>query len=554
LIKLIGDKIILKKSSKLTISSFFIVLLICLPIIIIFSQIFTQNSDIWIHLTNTVLKEYIFNTFYIMIGVGIITFILGFTTAYLTSLYNFSYSRFFNYALVLPFALPTYIVAFIYAGMFDMTGSITTFFLNIFNTNISNIDFFDIMSIEGAIIVMSLVLYPYVYLTVKLYLSFESSAVINASKSMGISSYKIFYKVILPICRPAIIAGISLAIMEAISDFGVVDYYGVSTFVTGIFRTWFGMGSIQDACKLASLLIIFIFLIIFLEKLQRRNIKYKSSGKDFIPIYKTKLKGYKNILAFIICIIPFFFGFILPFMQMSYWFILSYKDIIDDQFLYILLNTIFLASISAFIIVILALLLTYNLKRKHTKTTNILVQISKLGYSIPGAVIAIGVLVLFSYIDNILIDSIKFLFNININLLLTGSIIAMIFGYIVRFISICINNYESTFSNIPSSYYNASKSMGINEKNTFKKVFSPLIKNTSYIAFLMIFIEVIKELPLSMILRPFNYDTLAIRSYELTQQGQIVESAVPSMFIVIFSMISIIFLISKTKKAYDNGL
>ena len=538
----------LKHISKLTISSVFTTLLICIPAIIVLSYIFTPSSDVWLHLKDTVLKEYIYNTLYIMLGVGVLTILIGFTTAYITTMYQFSFNNFFNYALILPFAIPTYIVAFIYAGMFDMTGTITTFLLHLFGTKISEINFYDIMSIEGAILVMSFVLYPYVYLITKTYLKAESSSVIEASKTMGLSSWKIFYKVIIPISRPAIIAGAILAVMEAVSDFGVVEYYGVSTFVTGIFRTWFGMGSVEDASKLAAILMIFIFSLIFCERFQRRNKNYKSSGKDFKPITKIKLKGFKNALAVTACFIPFLLGFLLPFIQMCFWFILSYEEIIDEEFLLLLKQTIFVSISSALLITILALLFVYNVKRKKTLLTDNLVQITKLGYSIPGAVIAVGILIAFSFFDNYIIDFFKTYFNINTKLIIGGTIAALIFGYVVRFSAIAINNYESAFSNIPSSYYDASKTLGAKETRIFTKIFAPLLKNSTYIAFILIFIEIIKELPLTMILRPFNFDTLAVRTYELTQQGQIVESSVPSIFIVFLGIISVLLLAKNLNK------
>jgi iron(III) transport system permease protein len=477
-----------------------------------------------------------------MFGVGILTAILGFSTAYVTSLYTFTFSGFFHYALILPFAIPTYIMAFIYGGMFDITGSVTTFILDLLGKNLNEVVFFDIMSIEGAIIIMSLVLYPYVYLTCKTYLSFESASVIEASKTFGLSNFQILKKVIIPISRPAIIAGVTLAVMEAVADFGVMDYFGVSTFVTGIFRAWFGMGSIEDAAKLASILMTFVFLIIILEKLQRRNKVYKSSGKDFRPIEKVKLEGFKNVFAFIICFIPFFFGFLLPFIQLCFWFAISYEEIIDEDFLILLYQTLFLAISAASIITALSLLFVYNSRKNKDKTSSWLNQLVKMAYTIPGAVVAVGVLSFFAILD-------KYVFDIFSNTyIISGSLIAVVFGYAVRFMAIGINNYESGFSKIPSSYDDAAATFNIGDFKTFVKVYIPLIKNSAYAAFIVIFIEVIKELPLTMILRPFNYDTLAVRALELTHQAQIIESSVPSMFIILIGMISIILLAKNMNK------
>lgn len=483
-----------------------------------------------------------------MLGVGLMTTAIGFSTAYITTMYKFTFSSFFHYALILPFAIPTYIVAFIYAGMFDMTGSVTTFFLDLIGKKVHEVDFYDIMSIEGAIIVMSLVLYPYVYLITKTYLRAESASVIDAAKTMGLTPWQTFYKVVLPLSRPAIVAGAILAVMEAVSDFGVVDYYGVSTFVTGIFRTWFGMGSVEDASKLAAMLMTFIFLLIFLERFQRRNKRYKSSGKDFKPISKTQLRGSKNIFAFITCFLPFFFGFLLPFIQMCFWFSISYEEIIDEDFFTLLKQTLFIAVGSGVLITALALLFVYNARRTKTKTTDNIAQVAKLGYSIPGAVIAVGILIAFSLLDNTIIYIFETYFEINPGLIVGGTIAAVVFGYTVRFIAIAINNYESGFSKIPTTYDDAVKTLSVSEKRGFTHVFAPLLKNATFAGFIMVFIEIIKELPLTMILRPFNFDTLAVRSYELTQQGQVVESSVPSMFIVILGIMSVLLLAKNMSK------
>ncbi len=495
------------------------------------------STSNWEHLKDTVLSEYIFNSLYIMIGVAFLTSIIGFSTAYITTMYSFTFSKFYHYALILPFAIPTYIMSYIYAGIFDITGSFTMFILDLLGkNNVSEIYFMDIMSIEGAIIVMSLVLYPYVYLISKTYLMSQSSSIINASKTMGFTSWQIFIKVIIPISRPAIVAGTILAVMEAVADFGVVDYYGVSTFVTGIFKTWYGMGSIEDASRLAGMLMFFIFLLIILERIQRRNKIYTSNSKDFVPISKIKLKGKKNIFAFILCFIPVFFGFILPFVQMTYWFVLSYKDIIDEDFIIVVLQTLSLGISGALLITILAFMFVYNVRIHKNKLSYILSQIVKLGYSIPGAIIAVGVLSFISLIDGFF------------DILLTGSILAIIFAYCVRFLAISINNYESGFTKIPKSYDDACTTMNLKESSKLKKIIFPLIKNSALASFIIVFIEIIKELPLTMILRPFNFDTLSGRTYELIAQDQIYESSVPSMFIVILGIVLVLILAKKMIK------
>ncbi len=521
-------------------SSVFLTLLISIPMITVFVYLFAFNTPNWEHIKETVLFDYAKNTLYVMIGVGTLTTILGFTTAYLVSLYEFSFSRFFQYGLILPFAIPTYIIAFIYNGMFGITGSITQFFLDLLGKNLTEVPYYDIQSLSGVIFVVSLVLYPYVYLVCRTYLSFESSSIIDAAKTLNLNAWQSFYKLILPISRPAIIAGATLAVMEAISDFGAMDYFGVSTFVTGIFRTWEGMGSVEDASKLASILMTFLFLVILMERFQRRDKNYKSSGKDFKPICKTKLKGFKNFLSFFACFLPFFLGFLLPFVQLVDWFIISYETIIDEDFMNLLFKTLKLGIFSSVIITTIALLLTYTLRVNKDKISASSVQITKLGYSIPGAVVAVGMLSFFGMINNYL------------DILVTGTVFTVIFGYTVRFIAISINNFEAGFNRIPNSYDDVVNISEVERFRSFKVVFLPLLKNSAFASFVVVFIEVIKELPLTMVLRPFNYDTLATRAYELSEQSQVIESSVPAMFIILAGILSVVLLTRNLNKV-QNG-
>ncbi len=530
----------MKNFSFLKLSSVFLTLLISIPMITIFVYLFAFDTPNWEHIKNTVLFEYASNTLYVMIGVGVLTTIIGFSTAYLVSLYEFSFSKFFQYGLILPFAIPTYIMAFIYNGMFGITGSITQFFLDLMDKNLSEVPYYDIQSLSGVIFVVSLVLYPYVYLVCRTYLSFESSSIIDAAKTLNLNAWQSFYKLILPISRPAIIAGATLAVMEATSDFGAMDYFGVSTFVTGIFRTWEGMGSVEDASKLASILMTFLFIVILLERFQRRNKNYKSSGKDFKPIEKTKLKGFKNFLAFMACFLPFFLGFLLPFVQLVYWFVISYEEIINEDFINLLLKTLQLGIMASVLITAIALLLTYSFRVNKDKISASSIQISKLGYSIPGAVVAVGILSFFGMINNYL------------DILVTGTVITVIFGYTVRFIGISINNFEAGFNRIPSSYDDVVSITNTSRFRSFKTIFLPLLKNSAFASFIVVFIEVIKELPLTMVLRPFNYDTLAIRAYELSEQSQVIESSVPAMFIILVGILSVVLLTRNLNKV-ENG-
>ncbi len=512
--------------------------------ITIFAYLFAFDTPNWEHIKNNLLFDYALNTIYVMIGVGILTTIIGFSTAYLVSLYEFSFSKFFQYGLILPFAIPAYIMAFIYNGMFGITGSVTNFILEFLDKKLTDLPYADIQSLPGVIFVVSLVLYPYVYLVCRTYLGFESASIIDAAKTLNLSAWQSFYKLVLPISRPAIIAGATLAVMEATSDFGAMDYFGVSTFVTGIFRTWEGMDSVEDASKLASIFMSFLFFLILLERFQRRNKNYKSSGKDFKPIAKIKLKGSKNILAFSACFLPFFLGFLLPFIQLIYWFAISYEQIIDDDFINLLIKTLKLGIGSSFLITLFALFVTYALRVNKDKLSAISVQMAKLGYSIPGAVVAVGILTFFTFLNN----GFEYF---DIDFVLSGTIVAVFFGYLVRFIAISISNFEAGFNRIPNSYDDAAQMSNIGRFRSFRIIFLPLLKNSAFASFVIVFIEVIKELPLTMILRPFNYDTLATRAYELSEQSQVIESSVPAMFIVLVGILSVVLLTRNLK--VENG-
>jgi len=542
----------MKEYKKLLFFSFLLALIVAVPALIILAHIFVPSSQTWRHLEKTVLFLYAKNSLYIMLSVGFFTALIGFSTAWLTSIYDFRFCKFLQYGLILPFAFPTYIAGYIYSGMLGLNGSITHFILRLLGKKIYEVNFHDIMSLSGAIFVMSFVLYPYVYIVSKAYLKSESGAIIDASKSLGLNMTQIFFKVILPLARPAIVAGLILSVMESVSDYGMMTYYGVSTFVTGIFRTWLGAGSLDDASKLASILMIVVFALIYLEKTQRKNIKYKSSGKDYRPLVKIKLKGFKAFLAFGICFVPFFLGFLLPFVQMCYWFLISYKEIINASFEGIFYNTFFLALFSAFIITMLGLFFVYAIRRTNLRISEFFTSIVKLGYSIPGAVTAVGILSFLAFFDNTLYEYLKNHFGYAIPFLLGGTIFALVFGYSVRMLAISINYFESGFEGIPKSYDDAGKTMNFSGLNMLKKIFIPLLKSSIFASFIIVFIEVVKELPLTMILRPFNFNTLAVETFVLTGQAQIIESAVPAMFIVLLGILSVILLAKNMIKEQDE--
>lgn len=512
--------------------------ILLLPVIIIFSYIFAPSTTAWEHLVEYKLFTYIKNTLILMLGSGFLSLLFGTTCAWLTTAYKFPFSKTLEWLLVLPLAYPAYISAYMYGGILGIEGSFTAWFSKTFDLSYDKLWFLDIMSLPGAIFVIASVLYPYVYLSVKASLKQMSQSNLDVAKVYGYSPITIFFKVVLPSQRLSIVAGVSLVMMEAMSDYGAVSYFGVSTFVTGIFRTWFGMGDLTQATKLASMLMVFVFILLFLENWQRKSKNYSSNSKGFRPITKVKLKNTHAFLAFFICLLPFAFGFIIPSIKMLQWFFISYMDVIDSEYITLCINTFKLAFFATLSTTFLGFILVYLSRFFKTKLSGIFLQISKLGYAVPGAVIGVGILTLLGFLTNIS-SNYAYLF-------VGGSVFALVYGYTIRFLAVSAGTFESGYNQISKNYHDISKTFGYWRLETVRKIDLPLLKSTFGSSLIIVFVEVLKELPLTLILRPFNYETLSTRALEFTTQEMLVQCSVPSFSIVLLSIIPVILLINST--------
>ncbi len=475
-----------------------------------------------------------------MLGSGFLSFIFGSTTAYVTELYRFRFSRILEWALVLPLAFPAYIAAYMYGGILGTGGSFTYYLHKTFDISYLKLGFLDVFSLGGAIFVIASVLYPYVYLSMKASLKQMSGSSIDAAKVCGYSPMGIFFKIILPSQRLAIVAGVSLVMMEAMSDYGAVSYLGVSTFVAGIFRTWFGMGDLETAAKLASSLMFLVFVLLFLENYQRRKKSYAPLSKGFRPIQKTKLRGLRGFLAFLICFIPFCCGFLLPGYKMVDWFYLTCMDVLDREFIGLCLNTFKLAVVAALFTSFLGFILVYMNNLKKTRISRAGLQLSKLGYAVPGAVIGVGVLTLLGFFSD---TAEKFGLA---HIFVGGSFVALIYGYGIRFLAVSASSFESGYERVNKSYAEAARIFGYSSFDILKKIDTPLLKSTFGISLIIIFVETLKELPLTLILRPFDFETLSTKALEFSTQEMVLETSVPSMLIVLISLIPVILLIRTT--------
>jgi len=529
-------KNIRQKVNSWGILSFIFTLLVVLPCIFILLHLLDKPNENWYHIKNYLLKDYIIDTFKVVSFTGIFTMTIGITLAWLIAAYEFPFRKFFKWALILPLTIPPYIAAYTYNGIFNYTGIVQRFFREVIKIT-PDPKAFDIMSTKGAIFIFSAFLFPYVYMISRSFLEKQSAALIENARLLGRSSSSIFIRVILPISRGAIVGGTSLAILEVLNDFGVVSYFGVQTFTTAIFNAWFSMGDSSTAVKLASMLMFTVFLVLMSEKWMRGRKKYSyttAKVRDIVPI---KLKGIKAVGAFFYCLTILSIGFIIPLLQLISWSALTYKAILNIKLIGLTFNSIWLAAISAFFIIIISIVISNFCRMNSNWISKIFSKISILGYSIPGAVIAIGVILLMISIDRNMVWLYKAIDPNSKTLVLSTSIFMLTFAYIIRFLAIGYQSIESGFDKIGIRFFEASRTLGYGVTKSFFKVDLPMIKPALISGFALVFVDIVKELLLTLILRPFNFNTLATKTYEYAGDEKIHEAAIPALIIILVSMV-----------------
>jgi len=512
-----------------------IVGLIALPILTIAVKLCNGPGESWEHLTNTVLSDYISNSLFLIIGTTILTLLFGVSSAWVVSRYDFRFRKQLEWLLILPLAIPSYIIAYAYAGMFDYGGAIekVTFGL---------LPKFDVMNITGLIWVLSISLYPYVYVAARTFFLNQSGRLFEASKVLGVGELKALKKLIIPLARPAIIGGLVLVLMEVLNDYGAAKYYGVSTFTTGIFRAWFALEEPETAIYLSALLVTVIFILLGLERWQRNKIGYAISSKTQVPLRRL-IPGVQNkIIIYLVVGIPVFFGFITPLIQLIYWAVLTYKTVLNDGFLSTAIQSFFISLISAVVTVIFALALIYFTKWNRLRLLDYITKIGTLGYAIPGAVIAIGVLIPTLGFDKWLITYVSDNFQTKIGFFINGTILVLVYAYTVRFMAVAHNPIEAVCLKVNKSMSESSKILGQSALKTFFKIELPLIKTGVFGGLVLVFVDVMKELPLTLILKPYQVQTLAVKAYEYASDEQIMEAALPSLLIIATGVLPVILL------------
>ncbi len=527
-------------------------LVLSIPVLTIASFVLQPSSDVWQHLVDTVLFDYIFNSALLMVGVALGTLSMGVICAWLTSLCQFPGKSFFSWALLLPLAMPAYIIAYTYTGMFDFAGPVQTQIRDWTGWGYGDYYFPETRSLGGAIAMLSLVLYPYVYLLARAAFLEQSVCVIEVSRTLGCNVWSSFYRVALPLARPAIVAGLTLALMETLADYGTVSYFGVGVFTTGIFRTWFGMGDSAAAAKLAGILLLFVFTLVVVERGSRKQARYHHTTNRYSRLPEYRLSGLRGAIALLACSLPLFFGFLLRASHLGVGAGDTYVYMVDGSFFEITVNSSFLALIASVLAVFLALILAYAKRILGNPAIIASVRIVATGYAIPGTVIAVGVIIPFGWFDNWLDLLMRERFNISTGLLLSGTLFALIFAYLVRFLAVSIQAVESGLGKIRPSMDEAARSLGYRPMEILFKIHLPLMKGSVLTAILIVFVDVMKELPATLILRPFNFNTLAVRAFELASDERLADSSSAALMIVVVGLLPVI-LLSKSISSSRAG-
>ncbi len=516
-------------------------LLVALPVLSVAANVLAPTQGVWGHLAATVLPTYVLNSLWLMLGVGFGVAVGGVGAAWLVTMCRFPLSRQLEWALLLPMAMPAYVVAYTYTGLFDFAGPVQGALRTLFGWRTARDYWFpEVRSLGGAVLVMASVLYPYVYMLARAAFLEQSVCVMEASRTLGCRPWHAFTRVALPLARPAIAAGIALALMETLNDFGTVHYFAVDTFATGIYRTWMGMGQPAVAAQLGALLMVFVLALILIERQSRGAAKAHHTTNRYRSLPRIPLTGLRAAAALLFCAAPIVLGFLLPGGMLAAW-ALSTPTSLSD-FPHLARNSLLLAGLAGAAAVAMALVLAYAQRMHPTPLVKGAVRLASLGYAIPGSVIAVGTLVPLTALDKAVAGIIERVIGASPGLLLTGSVFALIYAYLVRFLAISTNTVEASLAKVTPSMEAAARTLGLGSVATLRRVHAPLIRGSLLSAALLVFVDVMKELPATLIIRPFNFDTLATRTFTLASDERLADAALPALAIVLVGLVPVVLL------------
>ncbi|WP_214756410.1 iron ABC transporter permease [Exiguobacterium sp. s157] len=513
--------------------SFIALVFIVLPGVVVLVELFAPVNDNWQHIREYLLPTYVRNTLFIMLATGLLTTIIGTSLSWFVTVYDFPFRRFFKWALILPLAIPPYIGGYTYHGILNYTGVIQTTLRNEFGITVDQ-TYFNIMTIQGTVFIFTLFLYPYIYTITRAFLHNQSSSMIENARILGRGSWDIFFTVVIPISRVAIIGGVSLVLMEVLNDYGVVKYFGIQTFSTAIFSTWFGMKDTSSALKLAGTLMILVIAILTMERLVRGRKQFSYATTKVKPLKPRQLTGWHRYAVFGYVATIFAVAFLIPFVQLVAWTVLTFEQVFTAEFFRLVWNTVSVAFIATVIILVFALIIANYTRLFPSNMTRVISKVTTLGYSIPGAAIAIAVITLFLLLDEWVLN-VALALDLGQTFVFRTTLIMLIFAYVIRFLAIGYNSIESGFEKVGKSFTEASRMLGWGTVQTFFRVDIPMIKGAIMSAFILVFIDIMKELPLTLFLQPFNFSTLATQAFKYVSDEKIHEAALASIVIVLMS-------------------
>ncbi|MDG2482366.1 MAG: iron ABC transporter permease [Alphaproteobacteria bacterium] len=529
-------------AALLTAGTLTVAALVALPILAVASNLFVDSDGLWDQLASQVLSTYLINTIALLLGVGILAGAMGTGAAWLVTMCEFPGRRIMEWALLLPFAMPAYVLAYVYTDLLEFAGPIQTALREFFDWTRHDYWFPAIRSTPGAIAMLSLVLYPYVYLLGRAAFLSQSVGALEVARTLGHGPWSSFFRIALPMARPGIAAGLALALMETLADFGTVEFFGVQTFTTGIYRTWFLRGSPEVAAQLASILMLFVIVVLTLERSSRGKARYASSTGRYLPLPRYNLKGLKATIAVLACGLPVLIGFLLPGAILLALTLDRGDQMFGTAFIGYATNSIMVAGLAAMLACAAAVILGYGARMASGPVPRYAARFASMGYAIPGSVIAVGILIPLAWFDNGLDQIMRETFGISTGLLLTGSIAALLFAYVVRFLAVAYNAVDAGLTKVTPSMDGASRTLGHGLGSTLARIHAPLLRGSLLSGALLVFVDVMKELPATLLVRPFNFETLATRVYRLAADERLAEASTAALAIVLVGVVPVILL------------
>ena len=527
-----------------TIGGCILALLFLLPVASVAVLAIGATGDIWHHLVSTVLSRYLVNTALLMVGVAVLVCLFGISSAWLVTMCEFRGRRFFEWMLLLPLAMPAYLIAYAYTDFLDYPGPVQVAVRHLFGfESASDYWFPEVRSLGGATVFMGLVLYPYVYLLARTAFLEQSVAMLEASRVLGRGPWRSFFSVSLPYARPAIAVGVALALMETLNDYGTVDYFAIETLTVGVFDVWLGMNNLTGGAQIAMVMLLFVVALITLERLSRSRQRFYQPGSSRLkqlPI--SQLRGWRSVAAVLTCLLPTLFGFMIPVLVLLeltwHYFDVSWTP----EFRTYALNSCLLSLAAALLTLLAASIIVYGQRLRAGRLMKVTARIASLGYAMPGAVLAIGIIVPFAAFDNAVDELLRRYLGISTGLLLSGTVTAVVFAYVVRFLAVSVGQVEASLEKISPSMDMAARTLGYRPGETFARYHLPLIRGGVFTALMIVFVDCMKELPATLILRPFNFDTLATHVYEFASDEMLGEAALGSLTIVVVGIVPVLLL------------